>query len=241
MEIYIKRFFLFIVLFIPLILSPSPAVKATTPNFIITNGSKTQKKIALTFDDGPDNNYTLQILNVLRKHNTKATFFLLGVKTKEYPSVAKLIVDEGHVIGNHTYNHPNLYKKDLQTFRNEVEMTQELIFKTTGIRPNLFRAPYGNINENQLSELKSMGLTAVGWSVDSLDWKSLPSKAIETNVMPNIDSGSIILMHCAGHHTQNLTGTANALDKMIPTLKDKGYEFVTIAELMNKEFVMNKE
>ncbi|WP_240613592.1 polysaccharide deacetylase family protein [Pueribacillus theae] len=219
--------------------SALPSIDASTayplqskhPDKMIYKANTNQKVIALTFDDGPDRRFTPQILDVLNKHHVKGTFFLLGTRVEKYPDVAKRIQNEGHVIGNHTYWHPELTKTSVKNMKWEVKKNEEAIQSITNFKTQLFRAPYGALDDDLVDELSKMGYRGVGWSIDTEDWKSLSSKEIKQNILNDIHPGAIILMHSAGHWTQDLSGTAEALDEVIPYLRKKGYEFVTIPEL----------
>ncbi|MCJ7842414.1 polysaccharide deacetylase family protein [Lederbergia sp. NSJ-179] len=201
------------------------------PDIMIYKANTKQKVIALTFDDGPDRRFTPQVLDVLNKHRVKATFFLLGTRVHEYPDVAKRIHNEGHVLGNHTYWHPQLTNSSVNNMLWEIEKNEKEIKSATNFETKLFRAPYGALNDNLVKELGELGYLGVGWSIDTEDWKSLSSKEIKQNILNNVHPGAIILMHSAGHWTQDLSGTAKALDEIIPYLKKQGYEFLTIPEI----------
>lgn len=203
------------------------------PGVIALKGSENTNMIALTFDDGPDRRFTPQVLDVLKKHNVKATFFLMGSRVRSLPKITQRIYEEGHAIGNHTYWHPNLLNEKKKRLHWEVKETEKAIYNTIGYRTRLFRAPYGNINEDQLQLLANMGYRIIGWSVDSLDWRQLPKKEVAHNVLSNSHPGAIILMHSGGHWTQDLTGMVAALDEIIPRLKKDGMRFVTVPELLN--------
>lgn len=213
---------------------PMYPLQVKYPQIMLYRGSSNFKQIALTFDDGPDQRFTPKILDVLKKHDVKATFFLLGVRVEKNPYVAKRIVQEQHVVGNHTYWHPNLIKSGAMDLTWEIKKTEQKIKEVTGYETTLFRAPYGVANDKLVQKLAELNYRGVGWSVDTEDWRSLPSKKIVSNVINNIHSGGIILMHSAGHWTQDLSGTVNALDRLIPILKKEGYEFVTIPEMWDK-------
>lgn len=191
-----------------------------------TNSSK---QVALTFDDGPDNNYTLQILDILKKYKIKATFFLIGARAKAHPDVVKKIINEGHVIGNHTWNHPDLLRLSKNDVLTEVSMADEELFKIAGYHSTLFRPPYGNTNSHLNKILISKGYNIILWSVDTRDWAGTSVYGIMKDVRNEIRPGGIILQHCNG----NLSNTVKALPQIITYLKDKGYSFVTIPELLN--------
>lgn len=204
------------------------------PDIMIYRGDTNEKVVALTFDDGPDERFTPQVLDVLKEHNVKATFFLLGTRVEKYPNVAKRIVKEGHSIGNHTYWHPDLTKTGVKNMIWEIEKNENKIKEVTEVKTDLFRAPYGALNEDLVEKLGGMGYRGIGWSVDSEDWKSLKAKKVKDNVLSAVHPGAIVLMHSAGHWTQDLSGTAKALDELIPYLRKKGYEFVTVNDMWNK-------
>lgn len=203
------------------------------PDIMIYKAQTEKKVIALTFDDGPDQRFTPQVLDVLKKYHVKATFFLLGTRVHKYPDMAKRIDNEGHIIGNHTYWHPQLTKTSVQNMVWEIKENEREIKSVINKETNLFRAPYGALNDNLVKKLGEMNYLGVGWSIDSEDWKSLSSKEIKRNILNHVHPGAIILMHSAGHWTQDLSGTAEALDELIPYLQKRGYEFVTVPELKN--------
>ncbi len=203
------------------------------PNVVVLHGSPTKNQVALTFDDGPDIRFTPQVLDTLAKHDVKATFFLMGARAKEHRDIVNRIHKEGHAIGNHTYWHPNLPKEDLGRLHWELTETEKVIEDITGFKPRLFRSPYGALNEEMVEILGENNNTVIGWNVDSLDWKQPGADIISDNVLSNIGFGSIILMHDGGDWSMDLSGTAQALDKIISMLKEDGTKFVTVPELIN--------
>lgn len=205
--------------------------QAKYPNIMMYQGKTNKKVVALTFDDGPDQHFTPKILDVLKKHHVKATFFLMGTRLAKHPQVAKRMVREGHAIGNHTFWHPNLVKTGMNNMTWELKRTNKLIKSTTGVQTRWFRAPYGILNEKLILKLGNMGYKGIGWSIDTEDWKGLPADKITAHVVNDVHPGAIILMHNAGHWTQDLSGTVKSLDQIIPLLKKHGYRFVTIPEM----------
>ena len=125
-----------------------------------------------------------------------------------------------------------MYEETLERVHWEVTSTDEAIENIVGYRPKLFRAPYGGLTEPIVEFLGEMGYTIVGWTVDSEDWKQLSAEEVKRNVLDHIHPGAIVLFHSGGHWTQNLGGMVEALDEIIPTLKQQGYEFVTVPELV---------
>lgn len=207
------------------------------PNIMLYKADTNKKIIALTFDDGPDDRFTPQILNVLKKHNVKATFFFLGTRIHKYPDIAKKVHEDGHVIGNHTYWHPELTKTGVNNMVWEIEKNEKEIQNVLQIKTKLFRAPYGALNEDHVKKLGEMGYRGIGWSIDTEDWRNLSAKEIKQSIINGLHPGAIVLMHSAGHWTQNLSGTAEALDEVIPLLKKKGYMFVTIPEMFSDDML----
>ena len=195
------------------------------------NVSLDDKVIALTFDDGPSK-YTNDILNVLKKYNACGTFFLIGNKVDFYKDTLRRMLEEGSEIGNHSYDHKLLTRLSKEEFQDEINNTQEAIKKITGFTPTLFRPTYGGYTNT----LKSYtDLKFVLWDVDSLDWKVKSKTKILKNVLPNVKSGSIILMH------DNHRYALDALEDIITNLKSDGYKFVTVSELLELKNLRESE
>jgi peptidoglycan-N-acetylglucosamine deacetylase len=199
---------------------------------ILTDGPGTKREIALTFDDAPDANFTPKILDILKKNGVKATFFVVGWRVEAYPDIVKRIVAEGHILGNHSYNHANLPKLKDDAFHEQIIKTDRLIEKFTGFTPNIVRPPYGNVTERQVQWLVTQKKIIVNWNVDSLDWKGLKAEQVATNVLTHVHAGSIILQHSGTGTGGDLSGTVNALPKIIDELKNEGFKLVTIPKLL---------
>ncbi len=191
------------------------------------------KQVALTFDDVPDPRFTPQVLDALRKEDVKATFFVVGHRAKKYPNLLRKIHQEGHIIGNHSYSHPQFKNRSLKQFQNEILRTEKIIANVIGYRPKLIRPPYGEINEEQIKWAKTHGYTIVNWNVDSLDWKGLNAEKVKQNVLQALGPGSIVLQHAGGGTGSDLSGTIQALPDIIRSLKTQGYHFVTLPELLH--------
>lgn len=187
--------------------------------------------VALTFDDGPDDNYTPKILKHLKNENIKATFFVTGIRAQEFPKILKQIMDDGHVIGSHGFQHHKFTNSDSIKIKQDLKRNYDLIAKHTKISTKLFRPPYGELDPKSVNAIKKEGYKIILWSVDSLDWRSLPKEEIIKNILTDIKPGSVILMHSAGDVKQNLIGSVEAVPIIIKELKKKGYTFVTIPEL----------
>ncbi len=184
-------------------------------------GSK--KRVALTFDDGPDAKVTPQILATLQKYDAKATFFMVGRNVPKNATIVKQIYDAGHEIGNHTSNHKKLTALSISGVRQEVNGTSNAIYAAIGQYPTVFRPPYGATNEQVRSV---MTIPSILWSIDTLDWKHHNPDKILAYVKASVKDGSIILMHDI-HQT-----TANGLDNVLLYLQKQGYEFVTASEIL---------
>lgn len=210
-----------------------PQLRAKYPDVFKVSGAAKESSIALTFDDGPDDRFTPQILDMLKAYGVKATFFVLGKKAEAHPDVIRRMVKEGHLVGNHSYRHPLFTKLTVDEFAKEVEQTEDVLNRIIGIRPKLLRPPYGEINEEQLQWAKNSGYMIVNWNVDSLDWKSLSEQQVSGNILGHTKAGSIVLQHSAGADSQDLSGTVKALPGIIAKLRGQGYNLVTVSELLH--------
>lgn len=185
--------------------------------------SQAHPEVALTFDDGPSPKYTPLLLDGLKERNVRATFFLLGKNVKENQELVQRMQAEGHLLGNHTYNHVQLNKIPETTARQEILKTNNEIYEATGKYPEYMRPPYGAWKKNM--EL-CVEMLPVFWNIDTLDWKSQNVDAILKAAGEEPEDGSIILMH-----DEYQTSVEAAL-LLIDRLKEKGYEFVTVDELI---------
>lgn len=181
------------------------------------------KKIALTFDDGPHPFYTHQLLEGLEERDVKVTFFITGKNVEAYPEIVKEIYDGGHLIGNHTYSHTQLTSKNADSFKQEIIKTNEAIKAVTGEDTIYVRPPYGSWNKELEKELN---MFPVLWTIDPLDWCSNDVSCIVRNVTAKVGENDIILMH------DQYKTTVTAALKIVDELKEEGYEFVTVDELL---------
>jgi polysaccharide deacetylase family sporulation protein PdaB len=190
------------------------------------------KLIALTFDDGPDPSDTPVILDLLKQFNAKATFFVVGKKVELYPELAKREIMDGHEIANHTYSHRyfNEHMSE-EKIQNEIIKAEQIILKTTGQKPNLFRPPGGFYYENIVLAAKKSGYLVVLWSwhQDSKDWTTPGVNKIVKHVLQKSKNGDIVLLH---DYVEGKTQTIEALKQILPKLKERGYRFVTVSELL---------
>ena len=188
-----------------------------------------EQAVSLTFDVNWTEKDTLPvILNILEKYNVKGTFFIMGGwvnYSEDNVNKLKAIKEGGHEIGNHSYKHPLFTKIGQGKIKEEIEKTNDVIEKYTGEKPKLFRFPSGDYNKDALLKVRNLGYMAIQWDVDSVDWKEQSAETEYNRVMKNVKPGSIILFHNAKY-------TPGNLDRIIKELKDKGYEFKTVGEMI---------
>jgi peptidoglycan-N-acetylglucosamine deacetylase len=194
------------------------------------------KKLALTYDDGPNDPHTLRLLEVLAKHQVRATFFLIGRYVKQRPEIAREIVRGGHTIGNHTFSHPNLIFASARQTRNELQECEQALYDAVGQHSRLFRPPFGGRRPLTLRIARSLGLEPVMWNVTGWDWSAKPAEYVERKVCKQICGGDVILLHDGGHVRLGIdrSQTVVVTDRLIARYKAEGYDFVTVAEMKEK-------
>lgn len=181
------------------------------------------KQVALTFDDGPDGTCTEQLLDGLKERGVKATFFVIGMYAEQHPDLILRMYEEGHIIGNHTYHHVQLSKLTEEQAVKELEMTNEVIEAITGEAPVFARPPFGSWNKKK--EFPGE-LIPVLWNVDPEDWKVLNTDTVVRHIMKRVEDGDIILLH------DSYDTSVEAALRCVDQLKEQGYQFVTVDELM---------
>ena len=196
----------------------------------------TERVAALTFDDGPCRPYTEQLLEVLDREGVRATFFQVGNNVRREPSLAAEVASE-HAVGNHTYDHPRLVWSRPGKVREELERGQEAIHDATGALPSLFRVPHGWYGPQVISIAGELGFRCVGWSVMAWDWNRPPPEVIEARILRGVRPGGVTLLH-DGQDTDafpkaDRSHTIAAVPRIIRTLKESGYRFLTVPELMD--------
>lgn len=191
------------------------------------------RKVALTFDDGPSEVTSGQVLDILKKYNVKATFFLVGQNISEHSGVVLRMVREGHIVAGHSWSHARLDRIPLHQVQREIDDTEKAIYQATGKKPLLFRPPYGTLNREGLNYLRQKGYKVVNWSVDSLDWKYPDNyNQVIINTLGDVKGGSIMLFHTLpGKEPSRIIRTI--LPEIIFSLQCQGYEFVTVDELLS--------
>ncbi len=189
-------------------------------------------KIALTFDDGPNHVYTEQILDILKENEVHGTFFVIGENAKIYPDLIAREIAEGHEVGNHTYHHPHLRKLTKDAVRDEILLGEEALYEIDDYRPKLFRPPEGMCSEEIIACAEELDYHVILWSIDTLDWAHNSVENITEMIMTNIRDGDIILFH---DHVTKISPTPEVLKIIIPRLKEMGYSFVTVSELIGTQ------
>lgn len=182
-----------------------------------------KKKIALTFDDGPNVNYTEKLLDGLKERGVHATFFLLGKQVENAPEIVERMYKEGHLIGNHSYEHVNLSNLSDEAAILQVDKTNEAIYKITGEYPEYIRPPFGCWKSNLDYQTK---MIEVLWNIDPLDWKTNNADAVAARILKEVQEDDIILLHDASE------SSVNAAFQIIDKLTKEGYEFVTVDEIL---------
>jgi peptidoglycan/xylan/chitin deacetylase (PgdA/CDA1 family) len=192
------------------------------------------KKLALTFDDGPNGEYTLKILEVLAKHNVLATFFMIGAYVRKQPEIALAVAKAGHVLGNHSYTHPNLIFTSRAKTKSELEICEQALGEVAGKHSRLFRPPFGGRRPASLHVARQLGLIPIMWNITAWDWKASSAEYIEAKINRQIRGGDVILLHDGGHQRIGIDRslTVVATDRTISRCKAEGFEFVTVLELM---------
>ncbi len=208
------------------------AEKLKTYNAYYTGDTK-DKKIYLTFDAGYENGYTEKILDVLKKHNTKATFFLVGNFLETSPELVKRMAEEGHIVGNHTMTHPDMSAiSDMESFKKEIEGVENLYKEVTGKNLlKIYRPPQGKYSEDNLRMAQELGYKTIFWSLAYVDWynDNQPTKEQAFDkLIPRIHNGAIVLLHSTSKTNSEI------LDELLTKWEDMGYIISPITELLAK-------
>jgi len=202
-------------------------------------GARGSRQIALTYDDGPNDPHTLELLEVLAKHDVKATFFMIGQFVRQRPEIARAVAAAGHEIGNHTFTHPLLIFASAGRTGAEIADCRRALEDTIGEPPKLFRPPFGGRRPGTLRIAGEFGLSPVMWNVTGYDWSAPPAAVIEARVARQVhaDGGDVVLLHDGGHRGMGAdrAQTVIATGKLIRRYKDQGFRFVTVPEMMSAE------
>lgn len=206
------------------------SIKALTQNYpgqVFLNGPD-KKKVALTFDDGPDGKVTLQVADILNKYKVKGSFFFIGKDVQNHPDVVKKVAKDGHLVLNHSYNHKEMTKLSEAEKKAELTRTDDAIKALIGKKPAMVRPPYGDTDGKVVTGIVNTGHAVILWSLDTLDWSLKDSEGIRRNVADNVRNGDIILMHSSEEQSE----TAKALPLIIQELQKQNYEIVDLATLL---------
>jgi peptidoglycan/xylan/chitin deacetylase (PgdA/CDA1 family) len=195
------------------------------------------KQLAFTYDDGPNDPHTLRLLEVLARHDVRATFFLIGRYVRQRPDIAREVAQAGHIIGNHTFTHPLLIFKSATEIRRELLDCRAALQDAVGEHSDLFRPPFGGRRPAVLRIARELGLEPVMWNVTGYDWNAPPAAVIEQKVAKQIRGGDVILLHDGGHKQMaaDRSQTVLATDRILARYATQGFEFVTIPEIMRHD------
>ena len=184
------------------------------------------KTVALSFDAAWGNEDTQELIDILNKYNIHATFFVVGQWVDKYPESFKALSDAGNEVMSHSDDHAHFAQLSADEIKSNIAASNEKIKNITGTEPTLFRCPYGEYNDTVISTVNSMGMSAIQWDVDSLDWKGISASDISDRVLKNVKSGSIVLFHNAAENTPE------ALPGIIEGLIADGYKIVPVSQIL---------
>ena len=201
-------------------------VAATTRQLPIYCVQRDQNMVSLSFDAAWGNEDTQQLIDILGKYGVKATFFVVGEWVDKYPESVLALHEAGHEIMNHSDDHAHFTKLSRDQMQQNINACNDKIEQVTGVRPTLFRPPYGEYDDNVVLTTRAMGMEPIQWDVDSLDWKDLSAGEITKRVTSKVQAGSIVLFHNAAKHTPE------ALPTILETLLRDGYTMVPISQLI---------
>jgi len=214
------------VLLTVIILTATRAVNAEERRIPVYSVETDEKKIAVTFNAAWGDETTDEILDILNENNIKATFFLVGTYAKAYPDSVKRIYNAGHELGNHSLKHTDPVKQEYADIIADMSDCGDIIYSLTGTFPLVYRAPSGSYDNKTVEAAESLGMTVVQWSADSIDWKNISAEKLTERILSKTTPGGILLFHLGKENT------ASALPEIISRLKEEGYSFVTVSELL---------
>lgn len=193
------------------------------------------RRLALSYDDGPNDPWTLRLLDVLDEHAVKATFFFIGRYVAKRPEIARKVAARGHEIGNHTWSHPNLVFSSRAELRRQLEDTRMALFDAVGEHSSLFRPPFGGRRPAVLREVRALGLEPVMWSATGWDWSADSAEYILKKLDGEIRGGDVVLLHDGWHKHMGADRrhTVAATDELLRRYKGEGYEFGTVGEMIS--------
>ena len=206
----------------PVIVGAS-AAERQLPIYSVQRGDKT---IAISFDAAWGNEDTGTLINILESCGVRTTFFVVGDWAEKYPESLRALHEAGHEVMSHSSHHDHFSMMSADEIAADLREANRKIAAGTGVEPTLIRCPYGEYDDHVIQTIKSLGMTAIQWSVDSLDWKGISADEIARRVLDRVEPGSIVLFHNAAEHTPE------ALPRVIETLQREGYRIVPVSELL---------
>ena len=209
-----------------IVLTATKAVNAGAKRIPVYSVETNERKLAITFDCAWGDETTDEVLAILKRNGVRATFFFVGTFAKSYPESVKKIYNAGHEIGNHSMAHADPTKQSYTQQLADMSECSDLLCSLTGAYPALYRAPSGAYNDDTVEAAETLGMTAVQWSADSIDWKDPSPQRITERILKNAAPGGILLFHLGKQNT------ADALEGIIRSLKEQGYSFCTVGELL---------
>lgn len=201
-------------------------VSAAQRKLPIYSVQREDKMVAISFDAAWGNEDTQNLIDILEQYGVKTTFFVVGDWVERYPESVQALSDAGHEVMSHSSHHAHFSQLSSEEIKNDLAACNEKISAITGVSPTLFRCPYGEYDDHVIQAVQDSGMTAIQWSVDSLDWKGISAGEIQDRVLKNIKPGSIVLFHNAAEHTPE------ALPGILESLLKDGYKIVPISELL---------
>ncbi|MBR3475467.1 MAG: polysaccharide deacetylase family protein [Oscillospiraceae bacterium] len=225
----VSRLFLLLVIGLIFWAVSSPAivgVSAANRSLPVYSVERADKRIAISFDAAWGNEDTQTLIDILKRYGLRATFFVVGDWVDRYPDSVKALAEAGNEVMNHSSNHAHFSSLSSEQICADLSACNDKIAALTGVTPSLFRCPYGEYDDHVIQAVESLGMTAIQWDVDSLDWKGISADEISQRVLKNVRSGSIVLFHNAAIHTPE------ALPGIIEALQAEGYTIVPISELL---------
>ncbi len=206
--------------------APAAVTAANTRQLPIYSVERDQKMAALSFDAAWGNEDTQTLIDILGKYNVKATFFVVGQWVDKYPESVKALADAGHEVMNHSNDHAHFNTLTADKIAENINACADKIEAVTGVRPTLFRPPYGEYDDHVIAAVRALGIEPIQWDVDSLDWKEISASEIYKRVTSRVKPGSIVLFHNAALHTPE------ALEDIVKYLIAEGYEIVPVSRLI---------
>jgi peptidoglycan/xylan/chitin deacetylase (PgdA/CDA1 family) len=207
-----------------------PLSQSVIASKFIRQGAQDKKRVSITFDDGPYS-FTEKYINILQEYNVHAAFFLIGIQVEKYPDEAKKIVESGYEIGIHSYNHRQLTAMSINSIEDDFQRSLSAVKKITDSDIRFFRPPFGDFNDTVIDIAKKHKLTTILWCVDPRDWQRDDPDIIAQHVIENAVNGAIILLH------EGRKSTLLALPQIIEGLWEKGFDIVSLSELLSDEIV----